>query len=85
MTTLGISGTSPATTWERIDTFPHVFPDNKWPKALFVNTDGGSVTMVDRKGTSMTFFLAAGIPIPLRPKEITSVGGGLTAIIVLYD
>jgi hypothetical protein len=82
---MGITGTTPATRWESYGTFPKVFT-LKTPKAIMVNEEG-IVTMLDQEGNSVAFFLAAGIPIQLRPSQITStaIQGGAGPVIALFD
>jgi hypothetical protein len=82
---MGITGTTPATRWESYSSFPKVF-DTKTPKAIMVNEEG-NVVMEDQEGNSVTFTLAAGIPIQLRPSRITStaIQGGAGPVIALFD
>lgn len=80
-----VDQTTPATKWQTISSFPHVFQNGNFPKALFMNDDDGVTVLVDQDGNSGAFTLAAGVPIQLRPSEITSTGVTSAVVIALFD
>jgi len=74
---------TPVTRWVHYTGgFPIEFT-TRIPKAIMLN-DAGNVVLVDADNNSVTFTPAVGIPIQLRPKQITSTTapGG---VIALFD
>jgi len=81
--TYKVSQTTPATAWVLITPgeMPYTFENNRYPKAVLMNT-AGTVQLVDRTGNSVTFSLAEGVPIPLRP---TSIQSATQDVVALFD
>ena len=73
-----IYSTSPANV--HIEIIPH--DTNEVPKcrALFVGNGGGDVTIVDRKGTELTYIGVDGI-LPVMPTIVMATGTTATNII----
>lgn len=79
------SETTPATKWVEYSSasLPKVFGGNvRRPKAIMIRSPG-NVVLKDEAGTSVTFTLAVGVPIPLRPTEIVS--STTDPVIALFD
>ncbi len=78
-----VTQTTPATKWESFSaaSLPKVF-SSRFPKAVMINSTG-NVVMKGSDGNQVTFTLAAGVPIQLRPTEIVSATAD--PVIVLYD
>ena len=80
-----ISQTTPATLWESYASgaLPQDFSgESRRPKAIMIN-DAGNVVLEDANGNQVTFTLAIGVPIQLRPAIIVSTTA--TAVIALFD
>lgn len=79
------SETTPATKWVAYTSasLPKVFGANvRRPKAIMI-TAPGNVVLKDETGNNVTFTLAVGVPIPLRPTEIVSAT--TDPVIALFD
>lgn len=84
MAGLSVTSTTPATRWKSYLTgaMPIIFANGRFPKALFSN-DSQTVTLLDATGESVSFVMAAGVPIQVRPVRIVSISGA--SIIALFD
>ncbi len=79
------SETTPATKWVSYapGAMPVVFGEHvRRPKAIMIRSPG-TVVLKDETGNSVTFTLAVGVPIPLRPTEIVS--STTDPVIALFD
>ena len=59
-----------------------VFERGKEPKAILTN-EAQNITLIGADGVSVTFTLAVGVPIQLRPSEINTISGA--SVIALFD
>jgi hypothetical protein len=78
------TSTTSASKWRHYTSgFPIIFSNGERPKAVFLN-DAGNVTLVGEDDVQATFTPAIGVPIQVRPKQITSTSapGG---VIALFD
>ena len=53
------------------------------PRALWANSDG-DIAMQDRLGQSVTFTVAAGLVVGLRPYRVLETGTTVTSVVALY-